>query len=260
MTTRHLSVLPILALLATTLPAQTTPTAADEPAGTFIVGTGFDFSRGDYGLADDTEVTSVPLVLGYERGSWLFEARVPWIRIEGPATVIAGGGTAVRPTSSAESGVGDLTLSSTYRVGEIGWGVNSSATVRAKLPTADEDRGLGTGKTDFSGQVDFYRAFGRLIPFVSLGYTALGDSALYQLEDGPYATGGLNFRLSDSTILTTAYSWRHRFVDGGEHGRDAIVAITHDFSPRWRLMVYGLKGFTTASPNEGGGLQLTARF
>jgi hypothetical protein len=248
-----------LLLLPAGLSAQATPATADTPA-VISLGSGFDYSRGDYGLATDTEVLAVPLTLGYEQSSWLFEARISWLRIEGPATVVAGGGSPTRPTSAAESGVGDLSLSATHRFGAVAGNLNLAATVRAKLPTGSETRGLGTGAADFSGQLDFYQSFGAVTPFASLGYMALGDSDLYQLEDGPYATGGAHFRTSESTVITAALSWRHRFVADGDHGTDALVAVTHDLSPRWRLMVYALKGFTDASPDHGGGLQVSCRF
>lgn len=247
------------ALLLLGLSAQNPAPDARPPAVT-TVGTGFDYSRGDYGLAADTEVLAVPLTLSHERGAWILEARAPWLRIEGPATVISGGGSPTRPTAAAESGLGDVTLGATYRFGAVAGGVNVAATARAKLPTGSEQRGLGTGKTDWYGQLDFYRTIGAVTPFASVGYAALGASPLYPLEDGPYATAGAHFRTGESTVLTAAYSRRHRFVAGGEHGADAMLAVTHDLNPRWRVMAYALKGFTSASPDQGGGLHLSWRF
>ncbi len=258
MNIRFILPLAILALSPGLASADATPVTTDQP-GVFTLGTGFDFSRGDYGLTTDTEVLSAPLTLGYEQGAWLLEARVPWLRIEGPAAVVTGGGSPTRPTSAAESGLGDITLSGTYRLGVVAGGWNAATSIRAKLPTGSESRGLGTGAADYSGQIDFFRSFGSVTPYVSLGYTALGDSSLYELEDGPFASGGAHFRTSDRTVVTAALSWRHRFVAGGDHGTDALVAITHDLSSRWRLMAYALKGFSDASPDQGGGLQLTCR-
>lgn len=244
----------LLGLFAQNAPADNPP-----PAVT-TVGTGFDYSRGAYGLATDTEVLSAPLTLSHERGPWIFEARVPWIRIAGPATVVGGGGSPTRPTASTESGLGDITLAATHRFGLVADTVSVAATARAKLPTGSDERGLGTGEPDFYGQVDLYRTFGRVTPFASVGYAALGASTLYPLEDGPYATAGAHFRTGESTVVTAAYSHRHRFIAGGEHGADAMLAITHDVNPRWRVMAYALKGLTDASPDQGGGLHVSWRF
>lgn len=248
-----------LLLLAGALPAQNATLASPLPV-TSSVAVGFDYSRGDYGLATDTEVISVPLTLSRETGPWTFEARVPWLRIKGPASIVAGGGGPTRPTASAESGLGDITLGATYRFGPVADTINLAATIRAKLPTGSEQRGLGTGEADFYGQVDVYRSFGSVTPFASLGYAALGASTLYPLEDGPYASVGAHFRTSDRTVVTAAYSHRHRFVAGGDAGSDALLAVTHDLDARWRVMAYALKGFTDASPDHGAGMQVSWRF
>lgn len=244
-------------LLAASLPAQTAPAT---PPATITTGVGFDFSRGDYGLGTDTDVLSVPVSLAYERGPWTFEARLPWLRVDGPAAVVAGGGGPTRPTSAAESGLGDLTLSATRRFNPVAGGLVVAATARAKLPTASDARGLGTGEADYYGQLDFYESFGTVTPFVSLGYAVLGDNAAYQLEDGPYVSTGAHFRVDDRTVVSAALDWRHRFIAGGDPGADAMLAVTHDFSPRWRVMAYALKGFTDASPDFGGGVQASCRF
>ncbi|MBI2514395.1 MAG: hypothetical protein HYV96_20670 [Opitutae bacterium] len=249
-----------LALLAGALLAQTTtPTP---PPSALTVGTGFDYSRGSYGLATDTTVTSVPVEFSYEGGPWIFRAFTSWLTIKGPsaAALTGGAGNLTRPTSASESGVGDVYLDLTYRPDAISDGWHLDPTVRVKLPTADEDRGLGTGEADYYAQLTGYRTFGSVTPFVTGGYRILGDSDRYQLRDGAYGSGGAHFRTSDRTVLTASLDWRSRVVDGGDAGTEATVAVTHDLNDRWRLFVYGQKGFTDASPDVGGGMRLSYRF
>lgn len=250
-----LAALPLLPALS----AQVVPTVIEPPA-VITIGTGFDYSRGDYGLATPTELISVPVIAGYDHGPWTLEARLPWLRLKGPATIVAGGGGPTRPDAGAVSGLGDLALAGTYRFSAPDDVLQVATTVRAKLPTADDARGLGTGRADFSGQLDLAESFGAVTPFASLGYAVFGDSSVYQLEDGPFAAAGAHLRASDRTVFTAAYTWRHRLVAGGAAGSEATLAVTHDFSPRWRLMVYALRGFTDASPDTGGGLQVSCRF
>lgn len=244
---------------ATGLFAQSTPVVTAPPAVASI-STGFDFSRGDYGLGTTTEVSSIPVTFGYEQGSWLFEARSSWLRITGPAAIVAGGGSPTRPTAAAESGIGDTNLGITYRTNRGSDVANFAFTGRVKLPTADDARGLGTGATDYSGQFDVYRSFGRVTPFASIGYTWFGNSTVYPLENGAYASAGAHFRSSESTVFSASYNWRHRLVAGGDSGADALVALTHDFSPHWRFTLYALKGFSDASPDNGAGVSLSCRF
>lgn len=237
--------------------AQSPATTA--PASTISVATGIDYSRGDYGFPTDTEVVSAPLDLSFEKGSWIWRANFSWLNIKGPATVV-GAGAAARPTASSESGVGDIYLGATYRMGPVIGAINFDSTVRVKIPTASESRGLGTGETDVYGQVDAYRTFGNLTPFVTLGYRALGDNSSYQLHDGVYTSGGLHFRTSPETIITTAVSWGERLIVGGQHTSDAMLAVTHDVDSRWRLMGYASKGFTNASPDFGAGARIIYKF
>jgi hypothetical protein len=231
--------------------------AVPQPAWT--LGTGFNYSKGDYGFATATEFTSVPVNVGYDSGSWLFRASIPWVTIKGPAANTGGGGVP-RPTTASESGLGDIYASATYRIGEFLGPIQAAFTGRVKIPTADEAKGLGTGETDTYGQFDFYRVLGSTTPFVSLGYRFLGDSTLYQLEDGVYASAGSHFRASPATVWTVAVNWSEPYVAGGDDSTDAMLSMTHDLNESWQLNAYALKGFTDASPDHGGGLQVNYRF
>lgn len=238
--------------------AQTPPAPVPPPA-VVSLGTGFDYSRGDYGLAATTEILSIPLNLGYENGPWTLSAGFSYLTIRGPATIVGGSGVA-RPTSASESGFGDIYAGATYRFGPVAGAVNLDATARVKLPTADADRGLGTGAADYYGELSFSRTFANVTPFVTVGYRVLGDSATYQLRDGAYVSGGAHFRLSPASVISAVLNWRQPVVAGGDKSEDALVMLTHDFDPSWRLTAYVLKGFTDASPNLGTGLQVSHRF
>ncbi len=256
-TTRFLFSLGALAAVSTALLAQSNP--APTPPAITTVATGLDYSRGTYGFATETEVLSVPLDLGYESGPWVWRANLSYLTIKGPAAIV-GDGAAARPTASSQSGVGDIYIGATYRSGPVLGQIHLDPTVRVKLPTASESRGLGTGQTDVYGQLDAYRTFGAVTPFATVGYRVLGDSSSYQLKDGIYASGGAHFRTSPATVVTTSLSWGQRLLASGSNTSDAMVAVTHDIDSRWRVMGYALKGFTNASPDLGVGARLTYRF
>lgn len=252
-----LFVFPLLTGAAVLAAQEPTPVAP--PAPTASVGTGFDYSRGKYGFATNTEVFSVPLNLGYDTGPWTLNLNLSYLTLKGPATVIAGTGAA-RPTSASQSGVGDVYASLTHHFGAIIGDINVDATGRVKIPTANESRGLGTGKTDYYGEITFSRTIDTVTPFATAGYRVLGDSAIYQLRDGLYASAGAHFRVSPESVVTALVNWRQPIQTGSDHSIDAMVMFTHDVSASWRFSVYALKGFTDASPDIGAGLQLTRRF
>jgi len=60
--------------------------------------------------------------------------------------------------------------------------------------------------------------------------------------------------------VTAMLNWRRPIVVGGANSCDAMLMFTHDFGASWRLMAYGLAGFTDASPDIGTGLQMSYRF
>ncbi len=228
------------------------------PVPTLTLGSGFDYSRGDYGFDTDTEVFMVPVNLTYETGSWLFRAGLPWIRVDGPASSVSG--VPGRPTTSSESGLGDATLGATYRFGQVMENVHLDLTGRVKFGTADVDKGLGTGKMDHYFQADLARSFGATTPFLTLGYRSMGASDLYPLRDGPYFSGGFVYRYSLYTSTGLAYDWRQRLVRDGDHASEAMGFLVHRFDDRWSMQTYALTGFTDASPKFGSGFMVNYRY
>lgn len=263
---KHL--LTAVALLALPFAARaqdSNPPAPPPTPATIKLGIGYDYSRGDYGLAQDTEVTFVPVHLSYDVGRWAFKTSIPHITIEGPATVVAGGtgsggGAPTRPTTTSESGLGDITMSATYHARPVPGELNIDLTGRVKFGTADKDKGLGTGEADYYVQVDMYQNFGAITPFANFGYRFLGTSPAFQLEDGFYATAGAAYRLTSSTIIGAAYDWRSRIIDGAEHGTDALGFVSYTPNENWNILGYVLIGFNDASPELGLGTLLSYKF
>src|SRR5205823_5943317 len=120
------------------------------------------------------KILSVPFVARYDTDLWTLKLSVPYLRVTSPNNVIPGVGrfdaSGARRRRAAgtttQAGIGDTTASATYTAwydedNERGLDL----TARIKLPTADADRGLGTGSTDESLQVDVYQTRDRLTMF-----------------------------------------------------------------------------------------------
>lgn len=230
--------------------AQTTaPVAAPYP---WSVDVGLNYVTGDYGLNEDTDVWVQTTAITYEQAAWRFNATVPLVSISGPASIV---GDVGRGTTATERGLGDVTLAGTYQFiqPETGF-ADFDFTTRVKLPTANEDKGLGTGKTDVNLEVNYHHNLGTVTPFATIGYRFLGHSAAYPLKDGFYTTLGLAAPISDGgSTAGLALTWRERIVDGADHATEAMAFLSHPLDARWKLQGYALAGFTDASPNFGGG-------
>ena len=128
-------------------------------------------SSGDYGTGSTTTITSVPLSIRrlFQDGDVTLVVPFPSVTSNCSVTLLSGmpnqtGGTCsqttnttkngkqhprLRPTATTESGIGDVILRARYYVvDEHGLVPTVAVTAKIKFPTADRDRGLGTGEFD----------------------------------------------------------------------------------------------------------------
>jgi hypothetical protein len=244
------------ALLATAAPVA----LAAEGLTTFSVGA--DYTTGKYGADQSTDILYIPFTGKYELGPWTARLVVPWIKITGPGNVVgAPGDTVVLSGASSErrteSGLGDVVASAFYNVlNERNSPFGLDLGGKVKLGTADENRGLGTGKNDFSVQADAFKPIGALTPFASVGYRWYGDPAGVDFKNVVYWSAGASYKLSQPTSLGVAYDYRPRIVDNGSHVSEATVFVSQKLNPDWKLQVYGVKGYSTGSPDWGLGAVL----
>ena len=227
------------------------------------LGTGFDYTSGKYGTSEKTEILYVPLTGKYEMGPWTFRAVLPYIRVTGPGNVVGVGDDRVTlpggsTTRRTESGLGDIVTSAFYNVmneGRAPFGLDIGAKV--KFGTADRDKGLGTGENDYSIQADAFKPFGATTAFASLGYRWYGDPPGVALRNVVYGSAGATHKLSDNTSFGAAYDWRPRVSPNGGQISEATAFVTQRLSRAWKLQLYGVKGFSTGSPDYGAGAFLS---
>jgi hypothetical protein len=230
---------------------------------------GVDYSTGTYGQTLDTNMTYVPLIVGYQASSFQAKVTVPYIAIEGPGAVVGGedGGVVVKSKGTAkttvatESGLGDVVLQGTYNLYPADpHGLFLELSGKVKLPTADESKGLGTGQADYTAQLDAFFSRGPFTPFGMVGYRFRGSSTVLPLKDGVVASAGLSARASN--ILSAGVSYDYRQAATATTSAVSEVSPFVIFKPAkpWSIDFYGTIGFSTASPDAGGGLQLKRVF
>ncbi len=248
---------PSLALATGLLLAATSPLQA----GTLSMSVGLDYSSGDYGSARDTETWVLPLIAKYETGPVTLKASLPWIRTTGPGDVIGIGPDRIPSEGSenetaTESGIGDLVLSGGYLL------VRNSALLlevigKVKVPTADEDKALGTGKTDFALQIDAATVISGVTLFGTLGKKKYGDPEGRDYRDPIYTSIGAGYRVVPSTFVGATYDWRDNVTRTGAEIQEAMLFASHRLSEQWKVQAYLIHGFSRNSPDIGGGLILT---
>jgi hypothetical protein len=234
--------------------------------GLTTLSVGADYSSGNFGLSDSTRVFYLPTTAKHETGRWVLKLVVPYIRITGPSNVVgAPENQVILPNGSfalrTESGLGDVVASAFYNVlngRDTPLGLDIGAKI--KFGTADDSRGLGTGKNDYSVQADFFKAIGAFTPFGTLGYRRYGDPAGVDLRNVAYGTIGSSYRMSQLTSVGLAYDWRDRIVEGSGRVSELTAYVSRRFSGDWKLQIYAVRGFTDASPDFGAGSSLAYSF
>ncbi|HET7361940.1 MAG TPA: hypothetical protein VFJ70_00070 [Burkholderiales bacterium] len=233
--------------------------------GELRAGAGADYSTGTYGQSTSTEILSIPFMARYETDRWTFKLSIPYLRVTGPGNVIPGVGRHDRPPRAAgtttESGLGDTVGSATYTVYYDDAAKRGlDLTGKVKLPTADADRGLGTGSTDESVQVDLYQTQGLFTVFADIGYTFFGHSDVVQLENAPYYGLGFSEKLDAANSLGASFDGRERVTPGGAPRRELTAFWNRRMDRATRLQAYVLKGFADGSPDWGIGASLMRGF
>lgn len=242
------------------------------------LGVGVDYTSGDYGTETTTKILSVPLSAKYTTGDWSFKASVPWMRVEGDANVVpglglienlnplgrgrgnsGGGGGTDAPTSGTTSGMGDLRLAATYAIPMEGnWGVDLTA--NAKIATADEDKGLGTGANDYGAAIDVYRSVGEATTlFGGVGYTALGESDYIEVDSVLNGNIGVSQKVGENSI-GAMYDYRQPTSEAADDRSEVTGFFSFPTSETSKMQLYATKGLTDGSPEWGAGLNFTAGF
>lgn len=258
-------------LLAGVLPAA--PAFAQEGLS---VGAGVEYSTGDYGSVSDTNLWSLPVYGEYVMGPLAIRASLPWLRLTGPGDVIPGlgqvgsvkgrrkgvPGTPSTAARSTESGIGDLTGSVSY---ELPFSVKDQlvfdVTGRIKLPTADEDKGLGTGEFDYAVEAGAHQFVGQQLKLsATLGYAILGDGGATPLDNIFYGNLGAQYRIDEQFSAGLSLALGQATSSFGESRTDLTASIAYDLDKNYRLKGYVMKGFSDGSPDRGIGVLMEVRF
>ncbi len=232
-------------------------TALPAQADRLSLSTGAEYSVGDYGDTEDTTVWYEYVSARYSMSPLAFKVTVPFLQIDGPASVTDDGEVEGGGATRMESGVGDVSLSSTYTFSWKPEKLHLDVMGRVRLPTGDEDRGLGTGEVDYGLIATLEKGFDGVSVSVKGGRRFLGDSAGRNREDGWLAGAGFSVDLSKETEIGTSIDWREAAFATSTDPTDVDVYVRHSLTKDLRVNVYALAGLSDGSPNFGSGFSLT---
>lgn len=229
----------------------------------FYVGT--EYTSGEYGGDESIDELYVPVSVWGDFGRISLRLTVPWLSVDAPTgTIIEGpGGIPIVGDGprTTESGLGDIVASATIRDVWTSQDRNLvlDLTGRAKLPTADEDKGLGTGETDFTLQADAYRFLDRVTLLGSLGYVLRGDPDDYSLDDGIIAMLGATSKGSQGLRTGVFLEYRQAGYATNDDRLEVLGSLGWSID-QWRMGAYLLAGLSDSAPDWGAGLTIGVRY
>lgn len=229
--------------------------------------TGYHFTRGNYGTNENTDIHYVPLTTKLDIEAFTFELTVPYIAITGTGNVTAGDGAVIINNNAVASylsktdhGLGDVLAAVTYtQVPPKDFLPYLSATFKTKFPTADENKGLGTGEFDYTIQGDVSQTFWKITPFGTVGYRFIGDTPTYNYKNTLFASAGASIQIFKPLSIGGAIDYRQSSTDTS----DDSVELSPFFSIKAGRHVsfngYTSFGLTDGAPDFGAGLGMGVR-
>ena len=220
-----------------------------------------------YSQRDDDDATTdyfrIPMSLRLTRGPLRFSVSMPYLFLNGPASVSGDDDDAVqdpRDGNKKRSGIGDLSLTGRFRLPEDSLaGFELDLMGRVKLPTASRRKGLGTGEVDYALGAEVSRKFGKFEPFVSAQYRINGDPPDRNYRDTVAASIGTSVRLSGRTRASIAYDYSQSRVRGRSASQMLDAGLSMPLAKGLRLSGDAAIGLSKNAPDFRVGASLTAR-
>ena len=260
-------------LCALVLVLLTAAPAFAEERPWLLLSSSVNYSVGDYGTGDDTTIVYVPFTLGVSPIDrlWL-SLTIPFIYQDTQNVVLTGGGVASRKKqkgrlaqpsdSDSESGLGDLLGKVSLIVVKEGPVVPEVAPyVKIKFPTADRDRGLGTGEFDETLGVDVSKNLvGDLYGFLTLAYTFIGEPSGSDLDNAFGWSVGAAYGVTPAVSVFAFLDGATSIAPGQDGPLEIRVGAEFRLTRVVKLTGSVVRGLTDGSPDWGVSAGLALRF
>lgn len=235
----------------------------------FQIKVGATYDQGDFGTSDTTRTLFVPVTFKYLGERFDIGVTPSFVIVDtvGGVTFVEGEPTRTEGAQGrrvTNAGFGDTLVKGRLFLfddpGPQSPLPSFTPFFKVKIPTADEDRNLGTGKTDYGFGLEFDKQFGRFLLFGDASYTVIGSPAGQDLRNRPAASLGAGWRLSDAFTVSALIDWRRALVSGKDDPTELVGFLTYKVSRTLSFTPNVFVGLTDGSPDFGVGIELAYRF
>ena len=207
--------------------------AADTASRYLDVSAGF--SRGDYGTTLNTDLYRLQASYGQIIGRYNFSVTAPFLHL--------------RENKINETGLGDITLQAGMIFNEDVFERNSFyGSVSVKLPTADENKGLGTGESDVGGFLGYTGRFDIVNLNLSGGYIVTGDTPTQSYNDVFVYSAGLS-KYTAPWYVYGRLDGQQRVVNSGDNPLEVSGGFFYQVKTTQYLRAEVSKGLNDSSPD-----------
>jgi len=228
------------------------------------VGTSVFYSSGDYGGQSTTTTLYVPYTVKrfFEKGD--VSITIPYLRITSDQSVTFVSGnpqqtkkgknkTNTTTTSQKEThdGLGDMILRGRYFLTEED-GIFPAIDLVGfvKFPTANKDKGLGTGKFDEGFRVEASKYLTNdLVGFAGVGYTFIGSPSGIELKDQWNLDVGAGYNITHNLMVSGFYEESSALISGGSNPRNLLFSVSYTLIPPVKFSGLFLVGLSDGAPD-----------
>jgi hypothetical protein len=277
------------------------PTAVRAQNEHWQVGATPTFSTGKYGTDTRTEIVYTPIVARrlFDDGDLTLVFPHLCISGDGAVTVVSGSpvrtgrtetarpGTATTPDRGAtreranqaavnlsrgtgtiaqkvrHCGLGDIVARGRYYVlDERGWIPTLAIRGHIKAPTADDTRGLGTGRPDEGIALEASRMLGRgFTAMVDGGYTIVGKPVDTDFRNAWWYDVGVAQDLASGSVNVSVFFEEYSsVVPVFVNARDILLTLSLKSASGWRVQLSGEFGMSDGAPDHGFTFGASRRF
>jgi hypothetical protein len=242
------------------------------------VGLGIEVSRGDYGVGADATLVTMPLsvfLYPINKLDITLEAPLLYLSSKSDSGVVvtnSGGAGRGRTVNSSKTTVTGSTRVQEFGVGDInmtvGWTLLTDGngipkirpTFYVKVPSGDLDRGLGTGTLEAGPGLSVSKWLGNVQLFGEGAYIFQNSKSDYQGRNYVSYLGGVGIQATDRLFVSALAKGSSARSEGAGAQSEGRLKVNYMQSRRLSLEIYGLTGFTDASPDYGGGMSIIYQF
>jgi hypothetical protein len=261
-------------LFTTSVVAAQERTPTDRPEPPLAVGRehfqlkfGAGYDQGDFGTRDTTRSFYTPVTVRYlgDRFDVGVTASIIYLDTESSVVIVDGVPTPTGKQEHTQSfGFGDLYFKGRYYLiedkGPQSWVPGLAPFLKVKAPTANADKGFGTGEWDVGFGLEWDKLFREFFLLGDVSYTFMGDPPGQDFRNRPGASIGIGRQLTRELAATVLLDWRRAIVAGHDDAVELNGILQWRLSRTLLFSPYIFVGLTSGSPDFGLGFEVSWKF